>query len=303
MNILEFCDAVNVMKGYVLYDPIQNLREQAYNPESLTSLIREGERIFVADLNVEERYQLNHNLAYLYRIDHKYQDALYYTEKCIDYAHGTTESALLISNLIDKAILLKCLKHYEKSIELFNVLETKINDTNQDRLLSNVYHERAKCLLEINEFTQAQVYFEKALDLRMSNHQLDLIDETEEALDYVRSIEFKLINGNEFPIYMDDMVLVDAYYVPVDTVESYKRDRDFFAMKAQDVFSQFCSHVERKWANTEEGEAIVGYDSENRVVALVYLNPKGIEQMLYAYNNHELESYLLNLNQLSNDIH
>lgn len=46
MNFVDFCDAVSVIKGYVLYDPLQNLREQAYNPDSVTKLIRDGERIF-----------------------------------------------------------------------------------------------------------------------------------------------------------------------------------------------------------------------------------------------------------------
>ncbi|MDE8257149.1 hypothetical protein PT250_07185 [Erysipelothrix rhusiopathiae] len=302
MNFVDFCDAVSVIKGYVLYDPLQNLREQAYNPDSVTKLIRDGERIFVADLNVLERYTLNHNLAYLYRLNHLYKDALYYTEKCIDYAHGTTDHEIQINNLIDKAIVLKCLKYYEIAIELFDSLEANefLNDVSG--ALDRIYHERAKCLLEMNEFTQAKHYFNKALDIRLQSNNSELIDETEEALDYAQSIEFKLINGHEFPIYMDDMVLVDAYYVPSSTVESYIKDREFFAMKAQDVFSSFCSQVERKWENTEEGEAIVGYDENNNIAALVYLNPKGIENMLYAYQNHDLESYLLRLNQLSKAI-
>ncbi|MDE8164653.1 hypothetical protein PT111_05675 [Erysipelothrix rhusiopathiae] len=151
MNFVDFCDAVSVIKGYVLYDPLQNLREQAYNPDSVTKLIRDGERIFVADLNVLERYTLNHNLAYLYRLNHLYKDALYYTEKCIDYAHGTTDHEIQINNLIDKAIVLKCLKYYEIAIELFDSLEANefLNDVSG--ALDRIYHERAKCLLEMNE--------------------------------------------------------------------------------------------------------------------------------------------------------
>ncbi|MBK2403386.1 hypothetical protein GTU75_00615 [Erysipelothrix rhusiopathiae] len=302
MNFIEFCDAVRVIKGYVLYDPLQNLREQAYNPDSVVTLIREGERIFVADLNVTERYTLNSNLSYLYRLNHQYKDALYYTEKCIDYAYGTPHNEIQLMNLIDKAIILKCLKYYEIAIELFDSLETHEHLDEIPHVLDRIYHERGKCLLEMNEFTLAESYFKKALELRLLSENEDLINETEEALEYTQSIEFKLINGHEYPIYMDDLVLVDAYYVPRDTVQSYIKDREFFAMKAQDVFATFCARVERKWENTEEGEAIVGYDEHNTIVALVHLNPKGIEQMLHAYQNHDLESYLLKLNQLSRQI-
>ena len=74
-------------------------------------------------------------------------------------------------------------------------------------------------------------------------------------------------------------VQVDAYCIPSSEVEVYKAQREELAEKALRFFETFCHHTSRDWAGSQDGEAVVGLNKQNEIIALIHLDPDGVEFM------------------------
>ncbi|MBU5311598.1 hypothetical protein KQI38_06120 [Tissierella carlieri] len=95
------------------------------------------------------------------------------------------------------------------------------------------------------------------------------------------------------------MILVDAYYIPIDKAQKYIEQRELCAQRATEVFSEFCHAVSREWAGSEDGEAITGYNINNELICLIHLDPPSIEEMTKAIDKGKLKEYILQCNGIS----
>lgn len=98
-------------------------------------------------------------------------------------------------------------------------------------------------------------------------------------------------------------VQIDAYWVPSEEVEDYVATREELAKRATALFQTFCEHVSRDWAGSEDGEAVVGYDADYQIKALVHLDPMAMQwvdeypaveefnEVLLAHNEYTVEEW------------
>lgn len=75
------------------------------------------------------------------------------------------------------------------------------------------------------------------------------------------------------------MVLVDAYWIPQANAANYINKREHLAQRLQVAMAQFCNKVERCWAGSEDGEAVVGYNSAGEIQTLRHLDPDTLEEV------------------------
>lgn len=96
-------------------------------------------------------------------------------------------------------------------------------------------------------------------------------------------------------------VQVDAYCVPSSEEIKYRKEREELAKKTTDFFETFSHHTSRDWAGSQDGEAILGLDHENNIIAMIHLDPDGIDLMHSHPDTADFEQALLDYNEISPD--
>lgn len=71
----------------------------------------------------------------------------------------------------------------------------------------------------------------------------------------------------------EEMVNVDGYEIRRSMLETYLEDREQLAERLMRLMQQKGLTADRKWAGSQDGEAVVGCDANNQIVALMHLNP------------------------------
>lgn len=89
----------------------------------------------------------------------------------------------------------------------------------------------------------------------------------------------------------EGMVLIDNFWIEDSEANQYLADRKKAAQKAILAMSKFCNTVALKWAGTEDGEAVVGFDADSNIRSLIHLNPQGV-QLILSMKQKELVKYL-----------
>lgn len=87
------------------------------------------------------------------------------------------------------------------------------------------------------------------------------------------------------------MVLIDNYWVDEKDVEKYLSDRKKAAEKATTAMESFCDSVELQWAGSQDGEAVVGFDSKEHIRSVIHLDPHGVKLIL-SMDHQKLIEYL-----------
>ena len=105
-----------------------------------------------------------------------------------------------------------------------------------------------------------------------------------------------MIEEDYFPEKTEGMTLVDAYYIPDEEVDEYRKDREYYAQKAAEIFAKHCYSVTRDWKGSQDGEAILGLNEEGTLIMLVHLDPDDVHSMKEADAEGELEKFLLETN-------
>ena len=88
------------------------------------------------------------------------------------------------------------------------------------------------------------------------------------------------------------MILVDAYLIPAEQADAYIAAREALADKATRVLQEMCVSVERCWAGSQDGEAIVGLDAHGEIQALTHLDPDAVDA-LGALDDEGLRAWFL----------
>lgn len=89
----------------------------------------------------------------------------------------------------------------------------------------------------------------------------------------------------------DDLVKVDIFYIPQAQAEMYQVLREAIATDTEEILKEKYHSIGRV-QDEEEGEAIVAYDSDEKEVARLYLNPTTISQGQSARDKGQLEKFL-----------
>ncbi|MBE1556677.1 hypothetical protein [Sporosarcina limicola] len=92
------------------------------------------------------------------------------------------------------------------------------------------------------------------------------------------------------------MVLVDNYWIPKSQAKKFLETRERCAVEATLIMGEFCEKVERCWAGSEDGEAVVGTDQHGEIVCLIHLDPGKIVIMEKAVNEGRLKEYISGTN-------
>lgn len=97
----------------------------------------------------------------------------------------------------------------------------------------------------------------------------------------------------------DYWVQVDAYCVPKSEEKEYRAQREKLAQRALNFFDTFCHYTTREWAGSQDGEAALGYNKQNELIALIHLDPDGIKISVENPIESEFNQALLDYNEIS----
>lgn len=89
----------------------------------------------------------------------------------------------------------------------------------------------------------------------------------------------------------DGMVLIDNYWIEESNLERHLSQRAEATQKAIEAMETFCESVRLQWSGSEDGEAIVGYNTDQSIRSVIHLNPYNIALILSKSPN-ELIDYL-----------
>lgn len=74
------------------------------------------------------------------------------------------------------------------------------------------------------------------------------------------------------------MVSIDGWQIPATEAEAYRAARERTARRALEVLQAICARTDRRWAGSEDGEAVVGLDADDELVAVIHLDPSTVER-------------------------
>lgn len=87
------------------------------------------------------------------------------------------------------------------------------------------------------------------------------------------------------------MILIDNYWIEQAEAEKYLLDRSDAIHKATVAMDTFCEQVKLQWAGSEDGEAIVGYNTKEEIQSLIHLTPSNVATIM-TMNHEQLIQYL-----------
>ncbi|MEK3979769.1 tetratricopeptide repeat protein [Psychrobacillus sp. FSL K6-2836] len=172
------------LQSFIYFDENDFLREKCSDEVALQKVIRDFEKAIFEGTNrsqTEELIFLYGTIGNLYRIKGEMKPAIEVLSKAVELSEGNKQ----ISNLIRLGEALKYADQYQQALSIFNAV---INQCKQEhsQLLDFAYQHKGKCLLELEEISEAYECFQKAMDLRVRKGDESLIDSTQKALNFVK---------------------------------------------------------------------------------------------------------------------
>lgn len=74
--------------------------------------------------------------------------------------------------------------------------------------------------------------------------------------------------------------LVGGYHIPYREAASYKRRIKYCRKAAMEAMKSFCPIVLSQWKESgEDGEAVTGLNAKGELIALIHLNPDGLDMI------------------------
>ena len=80
---------------------------------------------------------------------------------------------------------MKYADQHQQALSKFNDAVDQCARQESSQLLDFAYQHKGKCLLELEDISQASEYFQKAMELRIKKGDVSLIASTQLAIDYV----------------------------------------------------------------------------------------------------------------------
>lgn len=72
---------------------------------------------------------------------------------------------------------------------------------------------------------------------------------------------------------MENMILIDAYYIPLEEAAEYVALRDQVAGVIAQAWTEMGWQAARHWQGSQDGEAVCAYDENDDLQAAVHLDP------------------------------
>lgn len=95
-----------------------------------------------------------------------------------------------------------------------------------------------------------------------------------------------------------DFVQVDAYMIPKAQVEMYRALRNAVKEELLELMTE-CYHTVEIESDNDQGESLVGYDTQQQEQIRIFLNPTTISQAQKARDKHQLKKLLETLQEQS----
>lgn len=188
MNFTEFKESLSAMKEIIYYDRDEYLREKASNNSKLKQYILNAENLLKECNDSDERYFLMGTLGNLYRIYGEPQKAIAILEECITLAKENEKREIILLIRLGEAF--KYNHNHQKALEIFNQALALCKDSNIPYLDFALQH-KGKCLMEMDQLTEAENCLKEALELRKQKGDKSLSESTQLALDVLGKLKYE----------------------------------------------------------------------------------------------------------------
>ncbi|MGM8215425.1 tetratricopeptide repeat protein [Bacillaceae bacterium W0354] len=176
----------------VYFDQNDFLREKANDHQVLKKIILELEDQFSQEINKDERYFLSGMLGNLYRVYEKPEKAIDYLNISYQLAKEENIMSKKIVTLIRMGEAYKYKGEHVKALSLFNNALQKSYDY-EPSYLDFAYQHKGKCLMELGHLEEAMEVFQGALAIRKAKGDEQLIQSTNEAINYVKMLKENMV--------------------------------------------------------------------------------------------------------------
>ena len=184
LKVDDFKNELLLLQSFIYFDDNEFLREKCSNEDFLKDLIGKLDRAILdwnSSLLLDDLLFLYGAVGNLYRIQGEVKSSIDVLTKAVRLSKGNKK----IANHIRLGESLKYAGQHQQALTMFN---TVIEQCKQQHsvLLDYAYQHKGKCLLELEELSEANECFRKALELRVKKGDLSLIASTQMAIDYIR---------------------------------------------------------------------------------------------------------------------
>ncbi|WP_217586307.1 hypothetical protein [Lentibacillus saliphilus] len=182
----ELTNLMNV----IFFDQNRYLRETCTDQERIEHVIQLGETLLVEQsTNNADSFFLRGTLGNLYRIHGMTDRAKAYLTKCLDDARTIRNQAKEIATMIRLGEAMKYGDEHSKALHLFDQAIALCQSGIHPVYLDFALQHKGKCLMELNQLTEAEACFTEALQLRLDKEDPSLIDSTRQAITLLNSLK------------------------------------------------------------------------------------------------------------------
>lgn len=86
--------------------------------------------------------------------------------------------------------------------------------------------------------------------------------------------------------------LLGGYYIPYAEAAAYKRRLKRCRKAALSAMRGFCPFAISQWADSQDGEAVCGLDSQGNLIALIHLDSDGLDLIEQGIRDGNLQALL-----------
>lgn len=184
LKIEELKSELVLLQSFIYFDENDYLREKCSDEDFLQKVINQFESTIFdwsSSSPLEDLLFLYGSIGSLYRIKGEVKSAIDVLSKAVELSAGNKK----IVNIIRLGEALKYAGQHQKALYHFNAVIDQCENQEYLQLLDFAYQHKGKCLLELENITQASDCFHKAMKLRVKKGDVSLIVSTQMAIDYV----------------------------------------------------------------------------------------------------------------------
>ncbi|PKR76824.1 hypothetical protein CEY16_13490 [Halalkalibacillus sediminis] len=185
-NLNVLIEKIKKASESIYFDPKDSLREKPSDPELLKNIMEEIKfTILEENLTEDNQNYLHGVLGNFYRIIGEPKEAIRYHKQCLSYAKETHNERKEIVSSIRLGEALKYADQPLQAMNHFNQTFDLCKKYGVDEYKDFVLQHKGKCLLEMEEYEEAERCFKRVLEIRKEKNDPSLIQSTEAAVDFV----------------------------------------------------------------------------------------------------------------------
>ena len=184
LKISDLKNELVSLQAFIYFDENDYLREKCSDDNVLQKVISELETTILDWSNsspLEDLLFLYGAIGNLYRIKGEAKSSIEALSKAVELSEGNKK----IVNFIRLGEALKYAGQHQLALSMFNAVIDQCAREEHSQLLDFAYQHKGKCLIELEDISQASECFQKAMKLRVKKGDASLIASTQMAIDYV----------------------------------------------------------------------------------------------------------------------